>query len=196
MERVVTTRTGALGLGLALAGLLAASAAAAPLSADAPGRADAAVLEDVENAILRYPFYTVFDAVSVSVDAGTVELRGSVKEPYRKSDIEKRVAGVPGVRAVKNEIAVQAVSIYDDRLRAQLVRAIYGNEMFSRYAHWADPPIRILVDRGNITLAGNVASEVERVVLGHIARGMLAFKVDNQVQLEKESPRKAGGSQS
>ena len=48
------------------------------------------------------------------------------------------------------------------------------------------PPVRIIVSNGRITLAGYVNSEVERQMLGHIARGTLAFGVDNQLKLESE----------
>jgi osmotically-inducible protein OsmY len=81
---------------------------------------------------------------------------------------------------------VQAASTFDDRLRRQLYLAIYGNENLSRYAGWANPPIRILVDRGRVTLVGYVASPVERALLGHIARGVSSFGVQNLVKLESE----------
>jgi hypothetical protein len=42
------------------------------------------------------------------------------------------------------------------------------------------------VDRGHITLVGEVASRVDREVIGHIARGTLSFGVDNQLSVESE----------
>ena len=63
---------------------------------------------------------------------------------------------------------------------------IYGDERFVQYASWANPPIRIVVDKGRITLTGLVGSAVEQQLLGHIARGTLAFSVDNQVKLESD----------
>jgi osmotically-inducible protein OsmY len=81
---------------------------------------------------------------------------------------------------------VQPVSGFDDRLRYQLYRRIYGNGLFQRYATFVNPPIRIIVDHGNITLNGVVNSRVERQALESIARGVLAFKVDNQVQVESD----------
>jgi len=87
---------------------------------------------------------------------------------------------------VTNEIRVQPLSPFDDRLRRELLRRIYGDERFERYASWAHPPIHIIVDRGRVTLTGIVGSAVEQQLLGHIARGTLAFAVDNQVKLESE----------
>jgi hyperosmotically inducible protein len=150
-------------------------------------RADDEVRKAVADAILRDPYYGVFDSVGVGVEEGVVVLQGSVNQPWRRDDLDRRVARVQGVREIKNEIRVQPASFHDDRLRAELYRRIYGNGLFARYATFADPPIRIIVENGHVTLTGLVNSEVERNVLGSIARGTLSFGVDNQVQVESES---------
>ena len=125
-------------------------------------RTDSELAEAVSDAVLRYPFYTVFDSVEGRVVDGVVELGGSVLMPHRKEDIERRIAKIPGVRAIESEIAVQPVSIHDSRLRQQIARAIYGDPRFARYSNWANPPIRIVVDRGRLTLTGVVSSPVEQ----------------------------------
>ena len=149
-------------------------------------RKDSEIRKDVENRILTYSWYTVYDSIGASVENGFVLLQGSVNQPYRKTDIEERIASIPGVKGMKSEIRVQGVSGFDDQLRRQLVRRIYGDERFVQYASWAHPPIRIIVDDGRVTLTGYVNSPVEQQVLGHIARATLAFAVDNQVKLESE----------
>lgn len=161
---------------------------AAVLQADEAtvARKDSEIRKDVESQILRYAWYTVFDSIEAGVQDGVVILRGSVNQPYRKKDIEKRVARIPGVKEVSSEIAVQGVSFFDDRLRRELYYRIYGDERFVRYSNWANPPIRIIVDRGRVTLTGYVGSPVEQQLLGHIARSTLSFSVDNQVKLESE----------
>jgi osmotically-inducible protein OsmY len=170
--------------------LLSAAGARAERAHDeqtlAAERKDSEIRKDVVDRILRYPWYTVFDSIEAGVEKGVVLLRGSVNQPYRKSDLEKRVAGIAGVKGVTNEIRVQPLSPFDDRLRRELLHRIYGDERFVRYANWAHPPIRIIVDRGRVTLTGIVGSAVEQQLLGHIARGTLAFAVDNQVKLESE----------
>ena len=153
--------------------------AAAPLT-------DADIQSDVVDAVLGYVHYGVFDSVGVGVADGVVTLTGSVVQPWHKDDLQKRVAKLEGVREVKNQIRVQPVSIFDDRLRVQLYRQIYGAGMFQRYASFANPPIHIIVENGNITLTGLVNSQVEKAVLGSIARSTLAFRVDNLVQIESE----------
>jgi hyperosmotically inducible protein len=152
-------------------------------------RPDADIRKDASNAILGYPWYSIFDSVEMGVEDGVVVLKGSVNQPYRKNDIEERVAHVRGVRAIQSDIQVQSASLFDDRLRYQVARAIYGDQRFVQYAHRADPPIHIIVDRGRITLTGYVSSRVEQVVLGHIARGTLAFGVDNRVLVDGDTPK-------
>jgi osmotically-inducible protein OsmY len=142
--------------------------------------------KEVFDRILGYVWYTVYDSIEAGVEDGVVTLRGSVNQPYRKTDIENRVAGIPGVKGLRSEIRVQGVSSFDDRLRRELVRRIYGDERFAQYASWVHPPTRIGVDQGSITLTGVVGSAVEQQVVGHIARGTLAFGVDNQVKLESD----------
>jgi hyperosmotically inducible periplasmic protein len=153
-------------------------------------RSDAQIVTEVREAILRYPRYSVFDSVSFAVQDGVVVLQGSVQQPDRRSDIEDRVARVAGVREVRNEIRVQSVSLFDDQLRRQLYRAIYGDRL-APYASMADPPVRILVDRGRVTLTGYVNSAVDQALLGHIARETLAFSVDNRIKVDGEERKEA-----
>jgi osmotically-inducible protein OsmY len=149
-------------------------------------RKDSEIRKEVQNRILGYPWYTVYDSIEAGVENGVVLLRGSVYQPNRKTDIESRVASIPGLKGLKSEIRVQPLSSFDDRLRRELVHRIYGDERFVQYANWADPPVRIVVDDGRVTLTGYVGSAVEQQLLGHIARGTLAFAVDNQVKLESD----------
>jgi len=157
-------------------------------------RKDSEIRKDVVRAVLTYPWYTVYDSIEAGVENGVVTLKGSVNQPNRKTDIESRVASIAGLKGLKSEIAVQPLSSFDDRLRRELVRRIYGDERFVQYASWADPPIRIIVDDGRVTLTGFVGSAVEQQLVGHIARGTLAFAVDNEVKLDSErivEPKKA-----
>jgi len=150
---------------------------------------DAKVQKAAAEAILREPRYDVFDSVGVAVTDGVVLLGGSVRQPWLKDALDRRVGEVPGVRDIRNEIRVAPASTFDDRLRAQLYRRIYGDDMFVRYSNWASPPIRIVVENGRVTLTGLVNSSVEQVRLGMIARGTLAFKVTNSVEVESERPK-------
>ena len=151
-------------------------------------RPDAQLEKEVADAILGYVYYGVFDSISAGVKDGVAVLQGSVLNEYRRDQIVDRVARVPGLRDLKNEIRVQPVSFFDDSLRRELVAKIYGdrNGLFVRFANAVNPPVRIIVENGRVTLTGYVGSPLEQSVLGHIARSTLAFSVDNQVHLESE----------
>jgi hyperosmotically inducible protein len=157
---------------------------------------DSQIRKAVSDAVLGYVYYGVFDSVGVGVDHGVVTLQGSVLQPWRKDEIEQRVARLEGVREVRNEVRVQPVSSFDDRLRLHLYRRIYGDGLFERYATFANPPIHIVVENGNITLTGVVNSRVEKAALESIARGTLAFRVDNQVQVESDIEKEPSGKTS
>jgi osmotically-inducible protein OsmY len=149
-------------------------------------RSDAEVRKDAEKAILRYVHYGVFDSVGLGVQDGIVTLAGSVYQPYRKNDIEARVAKVPGVREIRSDVKVQSSSLFDERLRRQIAYQVYGTDRFTNLNR-ANPPVRIIVDGGRVTLTGYVNSEVERFLVGQVARDTLAFAVDNQVKLDREA---------
>ena len=149
---------------------------------------DADIVEGIRKAILTYSRYDIFDYVEFAVSDGAVLLQGSVIQPFKKDAIESRVAKVPGVRGIQNNIKVQSFSQHDSDLRYSLARRIYGDVRFVHYAHRAHPPIRILVDRGNVTLAGAVGSPVEKAVLGHIARSSVSFSVENRLHVDGEVP--------
>jgi osmotically-inducible protein OsmY len=151
-------------------------------------RTDAEITKDVRSAVLRYAFYTVFDSIEVGVDDGVVTLAGSVYRPNRKQDIESLVSEVRGVRAIDNRVNVQSVSIFDDRLRRQLYRQIYGSIDFVQFSE-ANPPVRIVVDRGRVTLTGYVGSNVERAMLDNIARQSLAFDVKNELKVDGQDTK-------
>jgi osmotically-inducible protein OsmY len=147
-------------------------------------RSDASIREAAADAVLGYVWYTVFDNVELGVKDGVVLLRGSVRQPYRKQEIEERVAQVEGVRKIVNEIRVQPVSPFDDQIR----RDLYLSDRFVQYANRVHPPIRIVVENGRVTLAGWVSSRVDQALLGSIARSTSAFGVDNRLQVDGEPP--------
>jgi osmotically-inducible protein OsmY len=154
-------------------------------------RTDADVEKDVRSAILKTPFYGVYDSVEMGVENGVVTLAGSVYRPNRKDDIESAVARVKGVRDIESRIAVQSVSLFDDQLRRQIYARIYGNFTFAQYSNRANPPIRIVVDRGRVTLTGWVQNNVDRALVENVARGTLAFDVVNHLHVDGETPQDA-----
>ncbi len=149
-------------------------------------RANFSVFKDVADQVNRYPNFTVFDDVAAGIDNGVVTLTGHVTMPYKRDDLEKRVAKVDGVMSVQNKIEVLPVSIFDDELRFRIARAIYGNSAFWHYAAMANPPIHIIVRNGNVTLTGVVNSEVERALARSLATGFGEFSVNNNLKTDAE----------
>ena len=129
---------------------------------------------------------TIFDDINATVDSGMVVLAGKVTMPYKKDDLEKRIAKIDGVRKVRNDISVLPVSQFDDELRYRVSRAIYGNPSFWNYAAMANPPIHIIVEGGHVTLAGVVNSNVERMLARSLATGLGELSVTNALKTDAE----------
>lgn len=171
-------------LGLSLAGRPAVTEESARLSAGA--MSDQRLFQSVADAVNRYPNFTIFDDISASVDNGVVTLSGKVTMPYKKTELARRVSKVDGVKELRNTIEILPVSIYDDELRFRIARAIYGNPSFWQYAAMANPPIHIIVDRGHVTLAGVVATNVDRALARSLASGFGEFSVTNNLKTDAE----------
>ena len=120
------------------------------------------IIQKARHAVLMYPFYTVFDHITFSMEENRLTVAGQVTQPYKKSDLGNILADIRGVTYVKNHIQVLPLSRFDDHIREEVAERIYGDPMFSNYANQANPPIHIIVDNGNVTLYGAVGSKVER----------------------------------
>ena len=149
-------------------------------------RKDLQVFNDIADRVNRYTQLTIFDSISASVTNGKVELSGWVTMPYKRDDIERRVRKVDGIRSVENKIGVLPVSQFDDDLRFRIARAIYGHSSFWNYAMMANPPIRVVVNRGRVTLEGVVQSNVDRMLARSLATGFGAFEVKNLLKTDAE----------
>ena len=156
------------------------------LAASIDTRKDFQVLKDVATSVERYTRFTIFDDVSASVKDGVVTLTGKVTMPFKRDDIEKRVAKVNGVITVRDQITVLPVSQFDDELRYRISRSIYGNSNFWNYAIMANPPIHIVVDHGRVTLTGVVQSNVDRMLARSLATQFGAMSVKNELKTEAE----------
>jgi len=145
------------------------------------------LFQRVQEQVLRYSFFTVFDNIEIEIaEDGHVVLTGHVTGSHKASDIEKRVVALDGVTAVTNDIAVLPASGFDNRLRRVIARAIYGNPTFWHYATSGNPPIHIVVERGHVTLTGVVDSETDRQLARALAAQFNAFSVTNQLRLPHE----------
>ncbi len=152
-------------------------------------RPDQQLVRDIERQVLTYPQFTIFDSIRVQVEQGVVTLTGKVTMPFKRRDIEARVASVTGVAEIRNRIDVLPVSQFDDDLRFKIARALYSNAAFRGYASMPNPPIHIIVENGRVTLEGVVNSNVDRMLARSIASSFEAFDVRNELQTVDEARR-------
>lgn len=155
---------------------------AAALSATS---SDEAIANRIAKEIRRYTNYSIFDDVNIAVDRGVATLSGRVTMGYKARDMARLAARVKGVLEVNNELGVLPVSIYDDQLRRAIARQIYRDPVFSRYAIHVNPPIHIIVERGQVLLTGAVNSTLERTKAEMIVRQTSGvFGVENRLRID------------
>lgn len=175
----------------------------AAIAAAQPSSEDARTTNDIRKALLRLPYYGVFDYLTFQYDKGTVTLSGYVYRGTVKSDAVKAVQRVSRVDQVVDQIELLPVSQNDDRIRWSTYYRIYGDAFLSRYApggglsridrRFSGPrfpgsepfgyyPIHIVVKQGRTMLLGYVDSESDRTAAGFRAREVpLTFGVENEL---------------
>ena len=173
-------------IGACAAGLLLTASVSLAGPATQVERKDFQVAKDIAKTVQRYTQFTIFDDVSANVKDGAVTLTGKVTMPYKREDIEKRIAKVDGVRSVNDQISVLPVSRFDDELRYRIARSIYNNSNFWNYAVMPNPPIHIVVEHGRVTLTGVVQSNVDRMLARSLATQFGALSVTNALKTDAE----------
>lgn len=140
-------------------------------------------LDAVHDLLRATQAVTVFDHVSASGAGAVITLTGKVTSKAKREQLETEVATVPGVRQVVNRIGVLSASPSDDALRQRVARAIYGHPSFKPYAAMTHPPIRVLVERGRVTLAGEARTAVERLVAISLAQDAAGRPVGDELRV-------------
>ena len=204
MKKPVHQRTARTTLSILLA------AAAAMVATDSPRAQTVAVKEttlQIERALLRLPYYGVFDFLAFSIDRGTVTLLGFAYHGNLKSDAEAAIKRVRGVDEVANTVEVLPAAQQDDRIRWATFYNIYTDDFLSRYAPggamsaryevqqfarfpgmqpFGTYPIHIIVKHGRTTLMGVVDNEADKQVAGVRAREVSGvFAVENELVVQK-----------
>jgi hyperosmotically inducible protein len=171
-------KVGLMVLGLALAAQTARAAGADPKNLQ--------IYKDISSTVNRYSQFTIFDDVNAQLSNGVVTLTGKVTMPYKRDDIEKRVAKVAGVDKVVDKITVLPVSRWDDELRYRIARAIYRNSNFTNYGLGPNPSIHILVEHGHVTLTGVVLNDMDRMMARSLISQFGVMSVTNNLQTDAE----------
>ena len=145
----------------------------------------ASIENKVRHELLMLPYFSVFDDLSFRVDGGTVTLFGEVTRPTLKSDAVNVVKRIEGVTRVNSQIEVLPLSPFDDRIRLQEYRAIFGYTPLQRYRLGAIPSIHIIVKNGHVTLRGFVSNEADRNMAYLRANSVPGvFSVTNELKVE------------
>jgi hyperosmotically inducible periplasmic protein len=127
---------------------------------------------------------TTFNAISVGVENGIVTLGGSAYGPVDKDSAIAEASYTAGVKGIVDNIQVDPVSMFDDRVRVATARAVYGYPSLNKYAIDPARPIRIAVQNGNVTLVGVVINQADKDVAGLRANSVPGvFKVTNDLQV-------------
>lgn len=138
----------------------------------------------------RWGYGHVFNWYTVAVSNGVATISGDARIPVDKDSALSLVANQPGVKGVVDRVRVLPTSIYDDQLRARLARAIYGDDVLGRYGSDPQAPIRIVVDRGHVSLYGAVQSKMDKQIAGMRANGVFgAFTVENHLTADQSAVR-------
>jgi hyperosmotically inducible protein len=146
------------------------------------------LLEQARHEVVTYYAYGIFDNITLQANGDRLIVGGQVTMPFKKDDIGRMLARVKGVAALDNNIEVLPLSSFDDDLRLQLARAIYGDPYFVHYRIQALPPIHIVVKNGQVTLEGAVATTLDRTKADLAARGAgLSFSVTDNLRVAKVS---------
>lgn len=189
---------------LVVAGLLVPAAS----SEARQSQADRRTLDEIRRALLRLPYYGVFDFLAFQYEKGTVTLSGFVYQPSLKRQVLAAVRRVPRVDDVVDTIEELPVSQNDDEIRWRTFDRIYSDPVLSRYAPgggvspldrsfgmarfpgmqpFGTYPIHIVVKGGRTLLIGEVDSDFDRTLAGVRAREVPGtFGVENELVVAKE----------
>jgi hyperosmotically inducible protein len=143
--------------------------------------------EQARKDIVTYPWFTIFDWITLDVQGERLIVNGQVTQPYKKQDIGNFLAHVKGVADLENNLEVLPTSEYDDSLRMAIARAIYNDPYFIHYGNQALPPIHIVVKNGNVTLEGVVLNQLDRAKADADARlAATFFNFTDNLQIESK----------
>jgi hyperosmotically inducible protein len=136
--------------------------------------------------LIKLPYYGVFDHIAYEVKGDTVILQGKVNNARNKRDAESEVRDIEGVRNVVNNIEILPPSSFDNSIRYRTLRTFANTGGLYRYLWEPNPSVRIIVDRGHITLEGYVANRGDYNLMNILANGVSGvFSVQNNLKVGK-----------
>ena len=176
-------------------------------STQAQSLATKEVAHSIERALLRLPYYGVFDFLAFGVDRGVVTVEGFAYRQTLRSDAAAAIKRVAGVDEISNKIEALPASQEDDRIRWATFYKIYTDDFLSRYAPggamsvryelltfsrfpdmqpFGNYPIHIIVKHGRTMLLGVVNNDADKTLAGVRAREVpRTFEVSNELIVDK-----------
>jgi len=112
----------------------------------------------------RVGYGNAFNALGLNVQNGVVTVSGDVRDYAARDSAISVIETTPGAKDVVDNINVLPTSPMDDQIRLNVARAIYGHSTLSRYANDPQAPIRIVVDKGHVTLYGVVGNQMDKQI--------------------------------
>lgn len=159
---------------------------------EALSRGRAQLVREVRRELATIPYYDVFDFLQFEVRPdNTVVLNGQTIRPTVRREAGERLKDIEGVAGVVNNIEVLPLSPQDDRIRVAVYRTLFNfDSPLYRYSLGAVPSIRIIVNRGRVTLKGLVATEFDRNYANTQVRTVPGtFEVTNELEVESDRAR-------
>jgi osmotically-inducible protein OsmY len=133
----------------------------------------------------RIGYDNAFNYLSVSVKNGVATVSGETLNDVGRDSALAIVQTMPGVKDVVNNVTVSPVSNFDDSVRLRAAQALYGDPVLGKYATDPAHPIRIIVDRGTLSLYGSVESPMDKQIAGLRANEVFgAFRVENHLTVD------------
>jgi hyperosmotically inducible periplasmic protein len=118
-----------------------------------------AIEKKVFKEINQLPYYGLFDHIAFKVEDGVVTLYGKTNSLGTKKSAGRVVKKVPGVIEVVNNIEELPPSSLDNQIRRGIVREFVNSSGIYPYIAGLRPQVRIIVERGRVTLEGYVPNK-------------------------------------
>lgn len=114
--------------------------------------------------------------IEVSSNNGQISLRGTVMTDFEKAHAERIVAGVPGVKAVSNELRVVPPLDGDLALAKQVRSELLQHPLVKISA------LKVLAKEGSVQLYGFVQDSEQRLLIDQVIRSIPGIRsVQNQI---------------
>ncbi|MDO6429519.1 BON domain-containing protein [Flavitalea sp. BT771] len=144
-------------------------------------RTDAEIQKDILNQLKWEAFLNAAE-IGVAVKDGVVTLSGQVDSYYKKIGAELAVRKIAGVKAVAEEIQVGVSPVYL-RSDAEIAKAV--TDALKWHTAVEEDKIKILVEKGVVTLSGEVDWNYQRQAVVDAIRNMAGItRVNNYVTVK------------